>query len=263
MTHHPITRAEYDALPGINNSKLRWIQQSPEHFQYYCANPPSQTPAMIFGLYVDSLVFESDFPHVVSPYPDFKTKEAQAWRKAQPVPVITQDQKQRADALLEALYHSSAATEILGNGFGRVAYTSSMDGTATKCLPDWIYPGVIIDLKITTDASFEAFQRKILDMGYDVQGAFYQRSVEQETQEPHRFGWIVVEDEAPHAVAVWIADAGILKRGASILDSRLTTYRQCMTSGVWPGYTRKPTEITLPAWEERKWNPVSGILPGT
>lgn len=256
--HHPITRAEYFALPGINQSALKHIAKSPKHFKYRVDHPMVPTAEMQMGAYYDHLVFGSECDVAVCPFDDFRKQEARTWKEenmAAGRTIVTKEQQVRAHRMLEEIKNSPAAQKLLSKGRAQVAFSCELTpGVTGKGLLDWLSDDyfVVVDLKVTTDASRDKFQRHLLAMGYDVQMAMYVWGIEAVTGDACGAAWIVIEDEEPHDVAVWVAEPDILKRGRKLLMDRLALWADCMKSGEWPGYTPQPAPIALPAWETRK-----------
>lgn len=234
------------------------MARSPLHFRHALTHKDPPTPAMEMGAYYDHLLFGTECSAVVSPYDDFRKAEARAWRdsmRASGYTILTQEQHESASLMLDAIRSDSAAQKLLLSGQAQVGFTSTIAGCQVKGLLDWLCSDylMVVDLKVTTDASERAWQRHVINMGYDVQAAMYLAGVKNETGDDCRFAWIVVEDSPPHAVAVWVAHAGIIRRGTAILTDRLTAWDRCVQSGEWPGYTPEPREIGLPPWEDKNW----------
>ena len=177
MIHHPISFSEYRNLPGIANSLLKLIDRSPAHLRHAADTPRVATPAMLKGSLTDHLLFGTELAYVVSPFDEFRSKEAKEWREQQReagIAIFTSDVMNEVRAMVEAVQAHPAAQEILRAGRSQVALTSEIAGVNCKGLLDWVPDEIasIADLKTTEDASPEAFARHIVNMGYDAQAAF-------------------------------------------------------------------------------------------
>ena len=110
---------------------------------------------------------------------------------------------------------------------------------------------VIVDLKNTTaSAQPDAFIRRILDGGFDLQAATYTRAVQVLASTQPKFVLIVVETDPPYALSLvsltpqWLALAE-RKRVAAV-----SQWAECMASGVWPSYPTRIAYADCPPWAE-------------
>ena len=257
---------EYRAKPGVTQSQLKHLSRSPAHFKYACEHPITPTPAMEFGTLVDHLFFGTPFKWVESAFDDFRSKEAKAWREDQErtgTTVFKPATIAEARAVIDSLMRRNAVKELLQAGSAQVAMYADMEGVHCKGLPDWICSdqALIVDLKTTGKQAAAVFSvgdidytdgadfaRTIINLGYDVQAAFYLDMFKVITGEDMDWRWIVAEVEPPYEVAVWAATPQIIERGRRIYKQRLATYRACLEAGEWPGYPDKCQFVQLPAW---------------
>jgi hypothetical protein len=256
---HPITRAEYNAHPGINHSLLKHLAQSPAHLRHAQTTPFVPTRAMQLGTVADNRLFGTECEWKVSPYKDYKTHEAQEWRddhQARGVVIVTRAESEKTERMLSAIRNHKDAAKYLSKGMAQVGVFDERETPSgpvqTKALPDWLCNdyAMILDLKTTTDASQAVWENHVVRMGYDVQAGHYIRSAEAACSDAFRFGWIVAETEEPHGVAVYIASHELIKRGMRILDERLAVYARCLRDNDWPAYPGI-REITGPRWAMR------------
>jgi hypothetical protein len=214
---------------------------------------------MQLGTVEDHRLFGTECEWKVSPYAEFRTSEAKAWRDeqiARGVVVLKQEESEATERMLDAIRNHAEAAKYLSHGIAQVGLFDERQTASgpvqTKALPDWLCHdhALILDLKTTTDASMDVWSSHVVRMGYDVQAAMYTRSAEAATSEPMRFGWIVAETEEPHGVAVYIAAPELIQRGMRILDERLAVYARCLRDNDWPAYPGM-REITGPRWAMR------------
>lgn len=132
-------------------------------------------------------------------------------------------------------------------------------GELRRVRPDlWRFDGIVGDLKTTDDASPEGFARSIAKWGYDVQHPYYLDTLNLALQQSKlnskaptsakAFVFLVVEKQAPHAVAVYVLDDAAVALGRAKYRASLDTYHECRRTGVWPGYGNNVQTISLPAW---------------
>ena len=145
---HPIQDADYRSRDGVSQSALKEFSRSPAHFYHRITHPKEATPAMRFGSLVDHLLFGSQFRWVESPYDDFRSKEAKAWREtmeAANTAVFKPDDVAGARALIASVQRRATTKTLLGSGRAQVAVfadlaTSDPDQPPIQCkgLPDFI-----------------------------------------------------------------------------------------------------------------------------
>ena len=261
MIHHPISFSQYCALDGINNSFLKHIDKSPAHLRWHQAHPTVPTPEMLKGSLTDHLFFGTEFNYVVSPYDDFRKKEAQQWRdetEASGVHVFKQTSVDEVSRMVASIRNSPTVAEILRAGRSQVAVRDNLDADGTlvqaKCLIDWVSDeyAILADLKTTGDASEDTFRRHVVNMGYDVQAAMYVDLWKAATGEELPFLWIVTESEEPHATALYQASKDSLARGRAILKARLRKYAICLSANRWDSYPENPVTLEPPTWAMMK-----------
>jgi hypothetical protein len=70
-------------LDGPLSKSMLWrFNESPYKWKYGYNDDSSPTPAMRLGTLIHALCFDEN-DYVVSPYPDFRTKESREWRDEQ------------------------------------------------------------------------------------------------------------------------------------------------------------------------------------
>ena len=122
---------------------------------------------------------------------------------------------------------------------GRLDWVTELDGAT--CL---------VDLKTTAgDASAGEFTREAAKLEYAVQREFYRQIWQTVTGEVDpRFIHVVVSKKPPYLVNVVEMDFEYELIGQAKVRRALDTYKQCMDSGVWPGYPAEITTIGPPAY---------------
>jgi hypothetical protein len=112
---------------------------------------------------------------------------------------------------------------------------------------------IIFDLKLTTDASTKTVEKKIFDMGYHIQNAFYRRGVGTIIPEligAVRFVFLFIEVDPPYALNI-IEFSGMYEYLADLeADRSISIWSECMKSGKWPGYLSggKANDAFPPTW---------------
>jgi hypothetical protein len=126
-------------------------------------------------------------------------------------------------------------------------------GVRCKGRLDLPFPSVGLgDLKITDDASPEAFGKKAWNFRYDVQGAFY--LVGNQVLElglPSDFFLAVAERQEPFDVTIYEIPDRYLVPAELQLEEWLELYAECEADDEWPGLP--PTqELRFPGWADHR-----------
>lgn len=96
----------------------------------------------------------------------------------------------------------------------------------------------LVELKTTADAHPDAWQRTARRLGYATQVAWYRRALSQSTDPASAVDCriVVVEADAPHAVALWRVTDEALDVADRTIDRWLDEYEARTASGEWPDY---------------------------
>lgn len=258
------TPAEYHQSHRASASRLRDFRRSRRayHDRHVTRTLPgiTTTPAMVLGSLVDDMLLLPDADRwIVAPECDGRTKEGKAIMADFRATVgdryvVTADQHATATAILESLHASPSAGPILampGASQRAILWDDGITGLPCRALPDLVIPGLrlCVDLKTTTDASPEAFGRKIASYEYHAQAAWYLRALELLTGEEHTFAFVVAATVAPYEVAVYELALSAILDGAAKNATALCGIAACMESGEWlSDWERTPQAIDLPRW---------------
>lgn len=116
---------------------------------------------------------------------------------------------------------------------------------------------VIWDYKTTsTNASPQSVGRLIEAMGYDVSAAHYEHVfglLRPEWRGRLTFRWLIQETDPPYEATICEIDATGREIGRRKAAFARGLWRDCMTSGEWPGYPRGIVTASYPAWAESRW----------
>jgi hypothetical protein len=112
--------------------------------------------------------------------------------------------------------------------------------------------GIVGDLKTTSDAGREAFEKSIFGFGYWIQAALYLSGLNALGGEFDHFCIIAVESAPPFAVAVYRLQDDVIGAGREEIEGLLTRWAECERVGKWPGYSDRFEDVGLPEWAWRK-----------
>ena len=249
---------EYRNHPAVNKSTLWVLQKSPLHYQYACENPSQDTQALKMGRAIHEAVLQPEeykTHYVAAPDVDRRTKEGKELYTeflfaAGDKEILTASEYQEVSRIASAVWECKEAEELLtGCTMEKPLFWTHEDtGIECKCRVDAMRPGIMIDLKTSSDASTSAFSRDVFRYGYDVQAAHYVDGYHSFCGEFPSWFFIVVEKTAPYAVNVLHTDAGIIDYGFLRRDALLQRLKECRDSGIWEGYGKN--ELILPGYLE-------------
>lgn len=165
------------------------------------------------------------------------------------VPLLAKD-RDRVHEMCDSLREKLPAFFV--DGKPEVSLHWSEGEYAFKARLDWLRDDHALILDLKTTSQLGGWERRLFDHGYDIQAAMYRRGVAALFDERPAYLWIVVETTAPFEFRLLRPGADVLEGGERKLEWAIARWRECMTSGVWPGYSREIAEVELPAWEESR-----------
>jgi hypothetical protein len=219
------------------------------------------TSAMGFGSLVDCLLLEEhkfETRYAISPYPDFRKKEAQEWRaeiEASGVELVTEDRMAAAHAACDAIRNHHAAAQILHGSRNQIAFRHATKyGIASKGLID-IVPlaeDTLVDLKTCNQAALEnprALQRHIYEWAYHIQAGAYLDGWNICTGEDRmRFKFIFVTSTEPFRCAVIELPFAAILLGQQQYQSAIARFADCLERDEWPSQWDGIVELDLPEY---------------
>lgn len=257
---------DYRKAPGVNVSSLKDMRLSPAHYKHWreTPDPDKANAALIIGTLVHRAKLEPHkFCYVVRPekWDSWRTDAAKAWRDSQKLPVVTPDDEQAILRCVDALTGLEVFPGItlddlceIGNTevkcFKRHPRTGlMMKGAADLVATDENGTTYVLDLKTVPEegASEDKFSRKIADLNYHMQAAYYC-----DLFDTNRFIFIAVEKLGFPGVAAWELDAEDLEIGRRTNEALLEQLSRCIKSGEWFGYHKGVRTIRMPSWKRRQ-----------
>jgi hypothetical protein len=199
--------------------------------------------------------------YVVSPYDDYKTKDARAWRDetiaSGQTPIKDKDYRaaeQMAKSLRVFLAEVPGAEAAFSQGRAEtVVIWRDIGGPLCRCMIDWLDGPIIWDLKTTGNGLSDRALRTWIASGLDLQGAFYMRGLE--TVEPKFAGrlkwrWCFLETEPPFEARIIEMDGATRAYGDRKAALAIEKWRKCLAENKWPGYPRVIEHLDYAAWSE-------------
>jgi len=167
---------------------------------------------------------------------------------------VSEDEHRELQLIADAVHAHPTAGRILAAGHPSTAemslyWTDTDTGARCRARPDQVTTdALVVDLKTTTNASADAFQRDAWKFRYHVQAAFYLDALRTLGRSAESFVFIAVEKEPPYLVQVFVATDEFVDAGRAAYKSDLETYKSCLASGSWPGFPTDAQPLTIPAF---------------
>lgn len=272
--HEGITADDYHRdqigrTPSLSSTVARkLLYESPAHAK---AAHPRLTPqpvtkesdAFDLGTAVHALLLEDTVAVRVCDFKDWRTnaaKEAKEEARAEGLIPMLSHQWDACQEMVDAVrpqFDDIADPAPFTDGSPEVTVSWEDAGVLCRARFDWVYTSApVIDNLKTTSRSAEPsrFARRLFspDLGYDVQAAFYLRGARAALGGEHEYRWIVMETERPYEVSVVSLAPDALAIADAKVDLALARWKECLASGVWPGYDRRVHYAEAPPWEEAK-----------
>lgn len=250
---------QYLKSPELSSGFLRNLSRSPAHAKHYAAHEVD-SPALMMGRALHCAVLEPGEygrRYAVVPECDKRTKEGKALYQAflaateDGTDLLTGDDDARIRGMSQALhahgivhqmlFQTSRKTEqsIFWNE-GDIPSKMRLD-----CLTTFYDSPIALDLKTCRDAA--RFERSVIDYGYHIQQAWYQRGLKAAGVKA-RFLFVAVESAAPFGVRVVEIDDELIEHANNEIDENLKTFTKCKAYDSWPAYPEEISIMPMPAW---------------
>lgn len=260
---------DYLKIDAVSQTTLKKMQPTALHCRDWLDFPPESTPAQEFGSALHDTCLLPDrigTDYVVAPDLDRRTNKGKAeWAafqaSARDKVILKPEQMSDVKSALKSLQSHRLASDLIHRHAVAhelvVIWEDEATGILCKarldCLTKYDGFACICDLKTTRDASPDGFAKSISQYGYDVQAAFYLDALTAVAGPIHRpFYLIVIENFRPWAVAVYELSQEAIEVGRDTYRPLLELYAECLSSGEWPGYPNRISEISLPHWRMRQ-----------
>lgn len=251
--------------PSISASGLKVIDACPE--LYWATSPlnpkrfpPKETKAFDAGRASHALTLgEPEFAKyfIVSPYAEFRTNEAKAWRDSQTLTILKPDEFETVIAMADAQRANPAVMNAFIDGEPEVSlvYKDKETGVYLKSRPDWLPHNparrFIVDFKTTVSIEPRKLSSDAFKFGYHIQAALQVDAVEAVLGiKPIGIGHVVQEKSVPYMADLRLFTPEQIGYGRKIYRRALRTFADCLSSGKWPGYTDGASYFQTPRWVE-------------
>lgn len=258
-----VPEVAYHAFSAVSKSTLWKFAKNPHKWLLTKDEAMAPTASMNWGSLVDCCLLqpqELSQRFAVSSFPDFRTKEAQAWRDSQTVPIVTLAQVAEAKKAADLIRAHHFAGAILDGATAQVS--ALVEGVEEKtgerfkgkCRIDIVpdaagaFGDWLVDLKTTQ--SISKLPATIAEFGYHAQAAWYLDMFNAASGENRtRWGFVFQESEAPYEIAVIELDADSIAKGREWYLAALEKWCQSHKTGNFPNpFDDEIRVISIPKW---------------
>lgn len=234
----------------VSKSMLFEFAKSP--YKWVNGKKRESTPAMDFGRLVHAIALTpedlGDF--VKSPFDNFRTKEAQAW-KSQAIEsgmtLVSDEDFDKAHDISEKFWENGVK-----DGTCEVAVYSQIGDTRLKGMIDFVPASSksLIDLKTTANIDgLGSLQRIVMSRGYHWQAALYLDLWNAATGETRNdFLFCFVETSAPYETAWVNIDEDLIQLGRTGYMNALAKWNECVKLNKFPRQIEGVQTISAPKW---------------
>jgi len=277
-----MSMADYLAIQAMSASGIELIRRSPAHFIDAQRNPKDETPAMKEGtalhlallephLFVDRYIslgrceaikktdnqrcsnqgsIYRDGCSFCGTHDPFKGEPMDAGIEVMSAEALTRIEGMRASVMA----HPDASQFFRGKGCSELVgvWIDRATGVLCKIRLDRKIDRaehIHADIKTTNDASLKAFTRRVGQLGYHRKAAWYRRGMAELDRPANASVLIAVENPRPHGCVTYLLDETDIKVAGQEIDGCLATYRECLDTGKWSGYTTGLRHLKVAPWD--------------
>jgi hypothetical protein len=264
-----------DPVPGgsLSSSGARKLlpPSCPALFRWWTTRTQPPRREFDFGHAAHLMVLGVGPELVVVEAKDWRTKVAREARDAAyaagKVPILAAEHRQ-VKAMAAALQRHPIASALFNPEQGEPEQTllwqDPQTGVWRRARLDWLpNPGngrmIVADYKTTRSANPAAIAKAVHSYGYHQQHAWYIDGILDLglAGQDAAFVFVFQEKTPPYLVTPVALDAAAVRAGRALNRQAIDTYRHCIETGHWPGYTDDIPLISLPAWAEHPYEETS------
>lgn len=197
---------------------------------------------------------------------DFKTNDAKAQRDAAyaagKTPLLREhlesvrEMAAAARAQLAAHEEGSAFfNPLLGRPEQTIVWREEKAGIWCRSRIDWLpYNGNLApDYKSTESAHPDDFERRVDDVGHDIQVAFYRRGLRAVTGREWELRLVAQETSDPYALSVIGLLPSVLYHADEKVELAIDRWSWALKTGRWGGYANRTCWVETPGYSAKRW----------
>lgn len=248
--------------PSVSSSVLRQLlHECPAKVWAFSNLNPNRMPredkaVFAIGRAAHALVLsepEWDRYFVISPYDNFVTKEARAWRDAEPRTILKPQEFEAVQAMAAAQRSSLQCMRGFKDGKAEqsIIYQHRPTSLWVKTRPDWLprdpATQFITEYKSCVTIEPRALSNDMFKYGYEMQAAMVLDAVESVLQvRPLGFAHVCQEKTPPYLCELRLFSPEQIEFGRLQYRKALHIFADCLKHKSWPGYTVEPRYFETP-----------------
>lgn len=268
--YNDLTNEAYHASEGLSSSDLKQLLKSPSHWQAYKNGEKKRTKAKDHGNLVHVLLLEPDKFKDLFHVGEFNTRRGKEYDRACEeagerlvISIAEHEQGLRMvdSVLIQAKENEELAKSLEGQKETSFYWIDEATGILCKVKPDILGERSITDIKTASDASFDAFQRDMVEYLYFLSAPYYIEGVSRALPRSppiEQFKFVVIEKTAPYPVAIYKLSPEALSMGAKLFRKSLNSYAEAISTEIWGGYPKEAIEMGVPNYYSYKYSYSSG-----
>lgn len=220
--------------------------------------PEENTKALDIGRAAHALALgEPEFAKyfVVSPYADFRSKEAKVWRDDQTRTVLKAEEFEQVQAIAAVQKRSAQVMRAFENGKPEksLIWKDEETGIWLKSRPDWLpndpKTGFVVEYKTAVTIEPRKWASAAFGYGYHMQAAMQIDAI-RAVMGTKALGvaHVVQEKTPPYLAELRMFGPEQIDDGRFMVRRALNVFARCLKSGIWPGYTSEPQFVETPYW---------------
>lgn len=258
--HDGIPETDYHAdRNSLSMSGAKLLLTAPALYRWRLKHPVFKTVfdfgtaahKEVLGVGPELVVHDYDPDKVKSPKATKAWKEQQTDVRARGGVLLLPEEHQKVRQMADKLSEHTLAMRLLSDGRPEVSVYAADEetGVIRRGRLDWLSTsGILVDYKSCASADPREWAGRwgvIAKLRYDQQADWYLDLVDAAGGQADVFAFIAQEKEPPYLVSVVYVDDDDLEPARERNRQALRIYRQCVDSGVWPGYLPDGTAARL------------------
>jgi len=257
-----MTFADYLGLPGVSQSMLNKINESPFALQQW--EQREQTPAMKLGSATGCAILEPEL--FLQQYwrrtVNGSTKEGKAEKARHEDKVLLPPAEwAKCVGMKKAIWERGHAISLRVrrillaarecDGIENSLFVADEENALwKKGRPDIWLPDqkILADIKTTKSARKHSFRRSIRTYGYHRQAAWYIALCNALGFEVDHYFLVCIESSTPHEIFIYHLGERSLKLGQQECERLYARYVKCLAENHWPPAQEKAEDIDLEEW---------------
>lgn len=243
----------YVKIDAVNWSTLKLMDQSPLHY-HHRHRDRKETPSLRLGRATHALALDpSCFAGQFAVY-EGERRAGKAWEAFEAAhagrDILKADELAEARELATAVREHPLLAPFRADARYEVTatWTDAASGLRCKARPDWLAPGVLLDLKTTRSINALRFRSQAETLGYFGQLAFYRRGLVANGVKVERVLLVAVESAHPYDVGVFEVTEATLQSSDAEVGELLSRLVACRDSNHWPGRYESIQPLDRPEW---------------